>query len=124
MNFTWDMSESEYNRMMDEYRNKKDNSNNVYGQVFVGGVCCDFVNTMDTDDWYLYTNLFYINPNSGYGELPDGTKYDLYNGSPRIPLRCKTFASFKARFEKEFEKFIDEHEELGFLINTKTNWTT
>lgn len=40
------MTEDEWKRMIDEYKNHKDNWNNVYGECFTGGVCCDFVNTI------------------------------------------------------------------------------
>lgn len=123
MNFTWRMSETEWQRMMDEYKNHKENGNNVYGECFIGGVYCDFVNTMDKNDWYLFTNLFYIKDNSNYGTLDDGTGYDLYNfGSPCIPTECVSFDEFKQKFETAFETFINEHNDLKALINVKTNW--
>lgn len=117
------MPESEWKRMIDEYKNRKDNSHNVYGQCFIGGICCDFVNTMDPDDWYLYTNLFFVKENSSYGQLDDGTEYDLYNfGSPCISTECASFEEFKQTFEHAFEAFINEHDELKALVDQKTKW--
>lgn len=123
MQFTWTMTEDEWQRMMDEYKNRKENSNNVYGECFIGGISCDFTNTMDIDDWYLYTNLFFVKENSNYGRLGDGTEYDLYDfGSPSVPIECTSFDEFKQTFETAFKTFIDKHEDLKPLVHIKTNW--
>lgn len=123
MKFRWNMTEDEWKRMMNEYKNHKENSDNVYGKCFIGGVCCNFVNTMDISNWYLYTNLFFVKENSGYGRLEDGTEYDLYNfGSPCVPTECASFEEFKQTFEAAFAAFIKKHKELKSLVNKKTNW--
>lgn len=122
MQFTWKMTEDEWKRMIDEYKNHKDNWNNVYGECFIGGVCCDFVNTMDPDDWYLYTNCFFVKENSGYGKLDDGTEYDLYNDSPYVPTECTSFEEFKQTFEIAFAAFINADDKLKTLIDRETKW--
>lgn len=95
---------------------------NAFGQCRIGGICCDFSHTMDCDNWYAYTNLFYVMDTSNYGALKDGKKYDLYNGSPKVPLRCKTFESFKKTFERYFTEFIYSDAKLLALVNTKVYW--
>ena len=116
------MTEDEWKRMIDEYKNHKDNWNNVYGECFIDGVCCDFVNTMDPDDWYLYTNCFFVKENSGYGKLDDGTEYDLYNDSPYVPTECTSFEEFKQTFETAFAAFINADDKLKALIDRETKW--
>lgn len=122
MEFIWRMTEADWKRLKDTTKKRKYDSNNVFGECYVGGVCCDFVHTMDVSDWYAFINLFFVNEDSAYGELDDGTKYDLYDDSPEIPIKCRTFASFKKNFEKKFERFINEHEELKSLENVNVNW--
>lgn len=122
MDFIWTMNENEWKRLKDIQKSKKYDLNDYFGSCYVGGICCDFQHTMDPGDWYAFVNLFYVKDNTTYGKLKDGTKYDLHYGSPVLPIKCETFESFKKRFEKLFEKYINEHDELKCLTERKASW--
>lgn len=128
MRFTWNMSEKDWIKYKKNFTKKSRKSFiikdafNAFGQCWIGGICCDFSHTMDCDDWYAYTNLFYVTDTSDYGALKDGTKYDLYNSSPKVPLRCRTFESFKKTFEKYFTEYIYSDANLLALVNEKVHW--
>ncbi len=122
MNFVWTMDENEWKRLKDVHKLRQLEVDDCFGNCYVGGVCCDFQHTMDLDAWYGFTSLFYVNEGSSYGELKDGTNYDLHYESPELPIECETFESFKKTFEKLFEEYINRHDELKCLINRKTMW--
>mgnify|MGYP004675052741 CR=1 FL=1 len=122
MNFTWTMDETEWKRLKDTQRLKKYDTNDYFGSCYVGGICCDFQHTMDDSSWYAFVNLFYVEENSTYGKLEDGTRYDIHYGSPILPIRCVTFKTFKKKFEKLFEDYINNHDELKNLIEKTVIW--
>ena len=122
MNFIWTMDETEWKRLKDTQRLKKYDTNDYFGSCYVGGICCDFQHTMDDSFWYAFANLFYVEENSMYGKLKDGTRYDIYYGSPIVPIRCVTFKAFKKKFEKLFEDYINNHEELKSLVKKAVAW--
>ena len=100
MKFKWNMKESEWKRMIDEHINHKDSSDNVYGNLYVGKLCIDFVHTKDDDAWYLFPEVFELGKDTGYGYTPSNVPYDYLDSDFKIPVRCKTFDSFKAKVEK------------------------
>lgn len=122
MEFIWTMDRNEWKRLKDTQKFKKYDVNDYFGSCYIGGVCCDFQHTMDDSAWYAFANLFYTEEDSNYGKLKDGTKYELHYGSPMLPIRCMTFKTFKKRFEKIFEKYINEHDELKRLVERETAW--
>lgn len=122
MNFTWTMDETEWKRLKDTQRLKKYDTNDYFGSCYVGGICCDFQHTMDDSSWYAFVNLFYVEENSTYGKLEEGTRYDIHYGSPILPIRCVTFKTFKKKFEKLFEDYINNHDELKNLVEKTVKW--
>lgn len=123
MKFEWDMTEDDWKAMKNLQNDRdKDDALDWFGNCHVGGICCDFQHTLDPSAWYAYTNMFYAKENSGYGKLKDGTTYDLYCESPVIPLKCKTFESFKKKFEENFKEIIDKNDDLKCLVDMKVGW--
>ena len=122
MNFTWTMNETEWKRLKDTQRLKKYDTNDYFGSCYVGGICCDFQHTMDNNSWYAFVNPFYVEENSTYGKLEDGTRYDIHYGSPVLPIKCGTFKTFKKKFEKLFEDYINNHDELKSLVKKTVTW--
>ena len=107
MKFKWDMTESEWKRMIDEHVNHKDNSNNVYGNLYVGKLCIDFCHTKDESAWYLYVSVFEIGKDTGYGYTVEGNvPYDLLDNEIQIPVKCKTFDNFKREIEKRVKQMV------------------
>ena len=103
------MTKSEWERMYKEHKEKIDNCNNVYGNVYVGKLCVDFCHTKDEDAWYLYSNTFEMGKDTGYGETSKGIPYSLLDCDIRIPIRCKTFDSFKKDVEHNIKEMIVEN---------------
>ena len=127
MEFRWNMTEEDWKRLINHNALRKDSNvtfptNDVYGNCYIGALCADIQHTLDIDDWYPFVNLFVLGIDDGYGELEDGTPYSLWNGSPRVPIRSKTFESFKKNFENIFEEFIRNDEKLLEYSKCKKEW--
>ena len=112
LNFVWNMTEENWKNMLLDHKNgrngKLSKDANTYGSVCVGHVKVDFVHTLCKGDWYCFTNVFVHGIDTGYSRTSDGKPYCLLNESPKVPIRCKTFDSFKKTFEKMLLEFIDE----------------
>ena len=110
MKIKWNMEEKEWKRMINEHINHIDNCDNCYGNLYIGRLCIEFVHTKDTDAWYLYTNVFELEKDTGYGYTVDGNiPYDLLDAYIEIPVRCKTFNSFKTNVESKVKKMIKDY---------------
>jgi len=110
MEFVWNMKEKEWKRMINEHVNHIDSCHNCYGNLYIGKLCIDFAHTKDMDAWYLYTSVFELGKDTGYGYTVDGNiPYDLLDAYIEIPVRCKTFDSFKKSVEDKVEKMIKEY---------------
>jgi hypothetical protein len=120
MEFKWEMEEKDWKKLVLDNRarhtKRKLDGNNVYGEVKVGYLNADIVHTMDKSDWYAFSNVFALGKDEGYGETESGVPYALLNGSPKVPIRCKSFDSFKRAFEKNFEEYINQNEETKELV--------
>ena len=94
MNFRWDMTEEDWKRLKDVHKNKIVDDG-CFGICYVGGLCCNIQHAQDKDNWYVFANLFLVKEGATYGELRDGTGYLCYHDSPGVPIRCRSFTSFK-----------------------------
>lgn len=85
---------------------------------------CAVISNMpqDKDNWYVFANLFLVKEGATYGELRDGTGYLCYHDSPGVPIRCRSFTSFKSKFEKYFENFVIKCEELKVFVDMDVSW--
>ena len=142
MNFRWNMTEEDFKRMRSNVANNKYDSNNCYGNLYVGRMCIDFMTEDFGEDEldvlpmynvYVAGNVVQDGDCDGtYGELNDGTPYDLIPGSlsfgesmdktkmfvgkKRKPaFACEMlnneFEEFKRQFEKMFEDYTNSEED-------------
>ncbi len=112
MNFDWKMKESQWNNYMKDHRLRKDNGYSkdadVYGAVNIGKLRAEFIHTLDTSAWFPYIEIFCLDRDTGYGYKDDGRPYDLLDNKVIVPVRCKTFNSFKEIMEKRLTQEIKE----------------
>lgn len=131
MNFTWNMTEQNWSNLRKDHK-KKRNTNmsddyDFYGNCCIGNLCAEIVHTGDDSDetsWYSYTNIYALGIDDGYGETTDGKiPYSLLNDGFKIPIKCRTFESFKKAFEQSFEELINSKEQYKELANMPLgNW--
>lgn len=123
MNFNWEMTKKDWEAYKNTVHTRDINKvDDWYGRVTVGAICCDFQHTMDTSAWYAFSNIFYKDENASYGETENGIHYNLHNDSPAIPMKCRSFESFKKKYEKLLEDYINQYEELKVLIDEPMIW--
>lgn len=126
MKFKWAMSEEDWKCLILDNKQKYNPDFNicddVYGNCYIGDLCADIQHTCDPDAWYAFVNLFVLGIDTGYGETENGIPYSLWDDSPSVPIRSKTFESFKKNFEKNFEKFICKNEKLLKLSQGYGDW--
>ena len=123
MKFKWNMTEAEWKRMIDEHINRIDNSENCYGSVYVGKLCIEFIHTKDESDWDLYTNVYEIGKDTGYGYTnKNNIPYDLTDAGLTVPIRCKTFESFKEKVEEKIKKMVEEYNLVEQAEVELVNW--
>lgn len=121
MNFRWDMTEEDWKRLKDVHKNKIVDDG-CCGSCYVGGLCCNIQHAQDKDNWYVFANFFLVKEGATYGELRDGTGYLCYHDFSGVPIRCRSFTSFKSKFEKYFENFVIKCEELKVFVDMDVSW--
>ena len=120
MEFIWNMSEKNWKNLIADNKKKGQKKPrfskdaNTYGQCKIGNLSAEFVHSLD-EDWLVYTNLFILGVDSGYGYTESGVPYSLANDSPAVPIRAKSFKAFKKRFETAFLKCIKENNLNAYL---------
>ncbi len=115
------MTEEDWKRLKDVHKNKIVDDG-CFGSCYVGGLCCNIQHAQDKDNWYVFANLFLVKEGATSGELRDGTGYLCYHDSPGVPIRCRSFISFKSKFEKYFENFVNKCEELKVFVDMDVSW--
>ena len=116
-NFVWNMTESQWNNLVADHKLAKSGETNpkyskdadVYGNCCIGALRADIQHTLDPEDCYAFANIFALGVDDGYGETPSGTPYALLDGGPEVPMRAKSFETFKAAFEEHFTEYIEKN---------------
>lgn len=126
LKFKWDMTKKEWEDL--KHDNKKGNKKlsktaNVYGRCYVGNLCIDILHTLDNSSWYPFCNLFALGKDDGYGETAVGKiPYSLLDCSPSVPIKCKTFESFKQCLEAKFAECINTNNLSELAAAPLGNW--
>ncbi len=118
--FTWTMTEKDFVRLQKDLKTKGYVSDNTYNGFGAGRLFIDIL-TMSYEELYgddedrngenfLTTYPFVAGQNSGYGEFPDKTPYDLVNDgiNPKNINVTGSYEEFKASFEKEVLRAANE----------------
>ena len=118
--FTWNMTEKDFARLQKDLATKGSISNDTYGGFGAGRLFIDIL-TMSyeeligddedrSDENLLTTYPFVAGEDSGYGEFPDKTPYDLVSDgiNPANVNTTGTFNEFKASFEAEILRCANE----------------
>lgn len=103
LNFEWDMTEKDWKEYLRDHRTHNVNGKGVYGNCRFGKYDVDFQHTLDMSDWYPYANIFVLDKDTGYGETNSGRPYDYVNFY-HVPIKSRSFESFKRNFEKYIEQ--------------------
>ena len=126
MNFKWDMTETNWKNYMRDHKGKKttnlSNDADVYGSVNIGKLRVEFCHTLDLNNWYPYAELFCLDRATGYGITENGRNYDLLNNHISIPVRCKSFESFKLLVEQRILEEISAQNLTG-EAEAKNGWS-
>ena len=120
LDFQWDMTEEDWKEYLRDHKTHHEGEG-IYGNCRFGKMIADFQHTYDESDWYPYANLFLLDKDTGYGETNSGRPYD-YIGFYYVPIRSKTFGSFKRNFEKYIAKEISKYAEAYESTASKEAW--
>lgn len=126
----WEMTEKQFDDFKKDSSCKRGHrsgpwseSADYYGSVKIGDVCIDLQHTLDASDWYAFANVFILGIDDGYGYTDNGTPYTLLDVCPEVPIRCKTFTSFKSKFGTNIIKMLNENPELKqYAYKPTANW--
>lgn len=124
MNFVWEMTEKQWEQLKHDHKKtgKPNKHAGYYGDCCIGSLKADIQHTLDTADWYPFSNIFAYGIDSKYVTTSDGTPYSLLNNSPAIPMKSKSFQAFKKNFENNFTNYIKDNN-LSQLTETDIpNW--
>lgn len=106
MEFIWKMTEENWKNMMhDANVNDYDELSkdyNFYGQLYIGDYCIEFVaDDAGKDGILMFTNIYQLFIDDGYGEDKNGIPYSLTDLYIDIP-KANKFEDFKNLCERQF----------------------
>ncbi len=118
LNFVWNMTEENWRNLVSDHKLAKTENPSgnfsadadVYGNCSVGALKVDIQHTLDPDNCYAYANVYALGVDNGYGETESGVPYELLDGGPHVPIRCKSFETFRKNFERGFAEYIASNE--------------
>lgn len=127
LNFIWEMTEKQWKQLKRDHStgktSKLSNHAGFYGSCLIGSLKADIQHTLDKDDWYPFANIFAHGVDTGYATTANDIPYALLNDSPKVPIRSKSFQSFKKNFEKDFETYITaDTSTLQLAKNNMPDW--
>ncbi len=118
--FTWNMTKKDYKRLQKDLSSKRWIGNNVYGgfgagRLFIGISTMSYGELIGDDESREDENIlteytFLAGGDSGYGEFPDKTPYDLLSDGLNMEnINTKgSFEEFKVSFEIEVMRAANE----------------
>lgn len=120
MEFVWDMTESEWNRLIGiDAAKATEDGNDCFGNCYVGALVADVMHTFDTGDWCAFTNIFGLGIDDGYGYTPNGNiPYCMFDDFFRVNTKLCSFDAFKKDFENNFKNVICKNSVLSKLANS------
>lgn len=125
MKFIWKMTEENWKNLMHDANvndyDKLSKDYNFYGQLYIGDYCVEFVaDDAGNDGIIIFTNIYQLHIDDGYGYEKDGTPYSLTDLYIDIPI-ANSFESFKDLCEREFAAGIGTMFDEKYA-NKKCEW--